>query len=53
MAGSMPPHSKTLFEEGAAILSFKLVEGGVFQEKGISEILSHYDGELTSLAIVA
>jgi Hydantoinase B/oxoprolinase len=29
--GSMPPQSKTLAEEGAAIVSFKLVENGVFQ----------------------
>jgi len=37
--GSMPPFSKTLAEEGAAIRSFKLVEGGVFQEDAIKEIL--------------
>lgn len=35
----MPPFSKTLAEEGAAIKSFKLVEGGVFQEDKIKEIL--------------
>ena len=29
--GSMPPMSHTLAEEGAAILSFKLVKGGKFQ----------------------
>ena len=29
--GSMPPHSKTLVEEGAMIESFKLVRDGVFQ----------------------
>jgi 5-oxoprolinase (ATP-hydrolysing) len=29
--GSMPPHSKTLIEEGAMIVSFKLVRDGVFQ----------------------
>lgn len=29
--GSMPPMSHTLAEEGAAILSFKLVRGGKFQ----------------------
>ena len=33
--GSMPPGSRQLIEEGAAILSFKLVENGVFQEQGI------------------
>jgi 5-oxoprolinase (ATP-hydrolysing) len=26
--GSMPPHSHSLVEEGAAIVSFKLVQGG-------------------------
>ncbi len=29
--GSMPPNSHSLVEEGAAILSFKLVQGGQFQ----------------------
>lgn len=29
--GSMPPNSHSLAEEGAAILSFKLVRSGVFQ----------------------
>lgn len=37
--GSMPPLSKTLIEEGAAIIAFKLVEHGKFQEAGISELL--------------
>ena len=37
--GSMPPLSKTLVEEGAAIIAFKLVEHGVFQEAGISLLL--------------
>jgi 5-oxoprolinase (ATP-hydrolysing) len=37
--GSMPPHSKSLSEEGAAIISFKLVENGVFQTEGITRIL--------------
>ena len=37
--GSMPPNSRQLVEEGAAIVSFKLVRDGVFQEKGISELL--------------
>merc|ERR1711988_300447 len=35
----MPPFSKTLEEEGAAIKSFKLVVNGEFQEKKISELL--------------
>lgn len=37
--GSMPPDSRHLFEEGAAIYSFKLVENNVFQEQGISDLL--------------
>lgn len=37
--GSMPPGSRYVEEEGACILSFKLVENGVFQEEGISELL--------------
>lgn len=37
--GSMPPGSRQLIEEGAAILSFKLVKNGVFQEQGITELL--------------
>ncbi|MCI5223623.1 MAG: 5-oxoprolinase, partial [Candidatus Electrothrix sp. AR4] len=37
--GSMPPNSRLLAEEGAAIASFKLVRGGVLQEEGISELL--------------
>merc|ERR1719357_274411 len=31
--GSMPPFSKYLWQEGAAIQSMKLVEGGIFQEE--------------------
>ena len=37
--GSMPPNSRRLEEEGACILSFKLVEGGIFQEQGITDLL--------------
>nr|MBC8282471.1 hydantoinase B/oxoprolinase family protein [Nitrospinota bacterium] len=37
--GSMPPFSKTLQEEGVCIKTFKLVEGGEFQEEGIKKIL--------------
>ena len=37
--GSMPPHSKALAEEGAAIVSFKLVRGGKFDEEGITSLL--------------
>jgi len=38
--GSMPPHSTLLAQEGAAIVSFKLLRRGVFDEGGVSEILS-------------
>ena len=38
--GSMPPLSKTLEEEGAAIVAFKLVSRGAFQEEGISNLLN-------------
>lgn len=37
--GSMPPFSKSIWEEGAAIKAFKLVEKGIFQEEGITELL--------------
>ncbi|RLN20764.1 hypothetical protein BBJ28_00012718 [Nothophytophthora sp. Chile5] len=39
--GSMPPLSKTLSEEGAAIVAFKLVDGkaGEFREQEITDIL--------------
>lgn len=37
--GSMPPFSKAIWEEGAAIKAFKLVEKGVFQEEGITKLL--------------
>ncbi|KAK6622554.1 hypothetical protein RUM44_002366 [Polyplax serrata] len=37
--GSMPPHSKSLLEEGATFKSFKLVKGGVFQEEEITAAL--------------
>lgn len=37
--GSMPPDSRQLMEEGAAILSFKLVRNNIFQEQGVSDLL--------------
>ncbi|WIA16218.1 hypothetical protein OEZ85_012930 [Tetradesmus obliquus] len=37
--GSMPPNSRLLVEEGAAVVSFKLVKDGAFQEAGITELL--------------
>ena len=35
----MPPFSRTLKEEGACIKTFKLVENGIFNEAGITELL--------------
>ncbi|KAM4028675.1 5-oxoprolinase, partial [Anomaloglossus baeobatrachus] len=37
--GSMPPHSKSLKEEGAVFTSFKLVKEGTFQEEAVTEAL--------------
>jgi len=37
--GSMPPRSTLLAEEGAAIVAFKLVRGGAFDEAGITALL--------------
>jgi 5-oxoprolinase (ATP-hydrolysing) len=39
LPGSMPPHSKELFQEGAAIKSEKLVSEGHFNEERIIELL--------------
>lgn len=44
--GSMPPHSKSLSEEGAAFKSFLLVSGGGFNEDGITEELTTKQGKL-------
>ncbi|NIA19470.1 MAG: 5-oxoprolinase, partial [Xanthomonadaceae bacterium] len=37
--GSMPPFSRRLKEEGACIMSFKLVDNGIFQQEGITALL--------------
>jgi len=37
--GSMPPHSTSLDQEGAAFISFKIVEGGDLQEEALTEAL--------------
>ncbi|KAJ5150981.1 uncharacterized protein N7482_010233 [Penicillium canariense] len=39
LPGSMPPHSKELYQEGAAIKSEKLVSEGKFNEHRITELL--------------
>ncbi|SJX60102.1 related to 5-oxoprolinase [Sporisorium reilianum f. sp. reilianum] len=38
-AGSMPPTSKTLFEEGARIKSFKIVSEGKFDRRGLEKYM--------------
>ncbi|TPX35072.1 hypothetical protein SmJEL517_g02480 [Synchytrium microbalum] len=38
--GSIPPNSRELYEEGAAIKSFYLVRNGKFDEVGLTKILS-------------
>lgn len=40
-AGSMPPFSKHLWEEGAMIQGFKVVKKGVFDEEGLIDLLYH------------
>ncbi|ORY90934.1 Hydantoinase B/oxoprolinase [Leucosporidium creatinivorum] len=39
LAGSMPPTSKTLFEEGASIVSFKVVDKGEYRRDELVRIL--------------
>lgn len=41
LPGSMPPHSRELYQEGAAIKSEKLVSEGKFNEQRITELLYH------------
>lgn len=38
-AGSMPPNSKTIYDEGAAIITHKLCSKGKFDEEGITRLL--------------
>lgn len=38
--GSMPPHSTSLAQEGAAFKSFLVVENGIFQEESITKHLT-------------
>lgn len=38
-AGSMPPNSKTIYDEGAAIITHKLCSKGKFDEDGITKLL--------------
>ena len=39
MPGSMPQTSINIFEEGAEIVSFKIVKEGVFDQKGLYEYM--------------
>ncbi|KAG8850911.1 hypothetical protein FRB96_009544 [Tulasnella sp. 330] len=39
LPGSMPPTSVTIFEEGAEIVSFKIVSNGIFDRDGMLEYL--------------
>ncbi|KAI0266373.1 Hydantoinase B/oxoprolinase [Gloeopeniophorella convolvens] len=39
LPGSMPPTSVNIFEEGAEIVSFRLVREGVFDQKGLYEYM--------------
>ena len=48
LPGSMPPTSVNIFEVGAEIVSFKIVNGGTFDQKGLVEYMvdkpSQYPG---------
>ncbi|EGN94426.1 hypothetical protein SERLA73DRAFT_188323 [Serpula lacrymans var. lacrymans S7.3] len=48
LPGSMPPTSVNIFEEGAEIVSFKIVNNGMFDKKGLYEYMvdkpSQYPG---------
>ncbi|RDX54504.1 Hydantoinase B/oxoprolinase [Lentinus brumalis] len=39
LPGSMPPTSQTIFEEGANILSFKIVHEGMFDHEGLVDYM--------------
>jgi N-methylhydantoinase B/oxoprolinase/acetone carboxylase alpha subunit len=39
LPGSMPPTSVNIFEEGAEIVSLKIVDGGMFDKKGLYEYM--------------
>ncbi|KAI9306007.1 Hydantoinase B/oxoprolinase-domain-containing protein [Cunninghamella echinulata] len=42
--GSMPPHSKELYQEGAAVKSFKIVSKGKFDDVGLKKHLYDIPG---------
>lgn len=39
LPGSMPPTSVNIFEEGAEIVSFKIVDAGVFDREGLLDYM--------------
>ncbi|KAJ3486825.1 hypothetical protein NLJ89_g11773 [Agrocybe chaxingu] len=39
LPGSMPPTSVNIFEEGAEIVSFKIVNGGIFDREGLVDYM--------------
>lgn len=39
LPGSMPPNSKELWEEGAVIKAFKVIENGIFKEEELTNLL--------------
>lgn len=41
LPGSMPPTSVNIFEEGAEIVSFKIVDNGVFDRDGLIDYMVH------------
>jgi 5-oxoprolinase (ATP-hydrolysing) len=49
--GSMPPFSTSLHMEGVPIKTFRLVEGGVFQDAGIRAVLSGKNPDVTGGAV--
>ena len=49
--GSMPSFSKCLAEEGAAILSMKIVENGVFQQERIVAAMCNQDNRSNPLIV--
>ena len=44
LPGSMPPTSVNIFEEGAEIVSFKIVDNGVFNRDKLYELMVEKPG---------
>ena len=49
----MPPHSHELVEEGAAIVSFKLVQAGRLDEEGMTALLQVGGGGAAAAVVLA